>query len=66
VKRGSAAQLRPCWRQGASQGNDSVLADSGREGEIIAGVGRVRSPAFLNILLGIGGFGERLGDSFQW
>jgi hypothetical protein len=22
--------------------------------------------AFLNILLGIGGFGERLGDSFQW
>jgi len=28
--------------------------------------GRVRSPVFLNILLGIGGFGERLGDSFQW
>ena len=22
--------------------------------------------AFLNILLRVGGFGERLGDSFQW
>jgi hypothetical protein len=28
--------------------------------------GGVRSQAFLNILLEIGEFGERLGDSFQW
>ena len=34
----------------ASQGEESVLADSGREGEITAGVGRVRSLAFLSIL----------------
>jgi len=42
--------LRPCLGQGASQGEESVLADSGREGEITAGVGRVRSLAFLSIL----------------
>ena len=39
-------------RQGASQGEEAVLADSGRAGEITARVGRVRSPAFLSILLG--------------
>jgi hypothetical protein len=50
VKRGSAAELRPCLEQGASQGEEAVLADSGREGEISAGVGRVRSLAFLSIL----------------
>jgi hypothetical protein len=42
--------LRPCLRNGASQGEEAVLADSGREGEITAGVGRVRSLAFLSIL----------------
>ena len=31
-------------------GEETVLADSGREGEIVAGVGRVRSLAFLSIL----------------
>src|ERR1700704_540489 len=43
--------LRPCLGQGASQGEESVLADSGRAGEITARVGRVRSLAFLSILL---------------
>jgi hypothetical protein len=42
--------LRPCLGQGASQGEEAVLADSGREGEVVAGVGRVRSMAFLSIL----------------
>jgi hypothetical protein len=41
--------LRPCLGQGASQGDEAVLADSGREGEITARVGRVRSLAFLSI-----------------
>jgi hypothetical protein len=36
--------------KGASQGEEAVLADSGREGEIAARVGRVRSPAILSIL----------------
>ena len=35
--------------QGVSQGKESVLSDSGRAGEITAGVGRVRSLAFLSI-----------------
>ena len=42
--------LQPCWGQGASLGEESVLADSGRAGEIIAGVGRVRSLACLSTL----------------
>ena len=42
--------LRPCLGKGASQGEESVLADSGREGEITARAGRVRSLAFLSIL----------------
>jgi hypothetical protein len=46
-------ELRPCLGQGASQGDESVLAGSGREGEITAGVGRVKSLAFLSILRGI-------------
>ena len=46
----SSAKLRPCLGQGASWGEESVLADSGREGEIPAGVGQVRSLAFLSIL----------------
>jgi len=36
--------------QGVSQGKESVLSDSGRAGEITAGVRRVRSLAFLSIL----------------
>ncbi len=42
--------LRPCLGQGASQGEEAVLADSGREGEVVAGVERVRSLVFLSIL----------------
>ena len=42
--------LWPCQGQGASQGEESVLADSGRAGEITARVGRVRSLDFLNSL----------------
>ena len=44
--------LRPCLGQGASLGEEAVLADSGRAGEVGAGVGRVRSLAFLSILQG--------------
>jgi len=40
--------------QGASLGEEAVLADSGRVGEVAARVGRVRSLAFLSILLGQG------------
>ena len=36
--------------QGASLGEEAVLADSGRVGEVAAGVGRVRMLAFLNSL----------------
>jgi hypothetical protein len=32
--------------KGASLGKEAVLADSGREGEITAGVGRVRKATF--------------------
>ena len=42
--------LRPCFGESASLGEEAVLADSGREGEIVAGVERVRSLAFLSIL----------------
>ncbi len=42
--------LRPCPRNGASLGEEAVLAASGRAGEVTAGVGRVRSLAFLSIL----------------
>ena len=42
--------LRPCLGQGSSLGEEAVLADSGREGEIVAGVGRVRSLTFLSLL----------------
>ena len=38
--------LWPCPGQGASQGEEAVLADSGRAGEVATGVGRVRSLAF--------------------
>ena len=31
-------------------GEEAVLADSGREGEVAARVGRVRSPVFLSSL----------------
>ena len=36
--------------KGAAQGKESVLADSGRESEITARVGRVRTRTFLIIL----------------
>ena len=36
--------------KGASLGKETVLADSGRAGEITARVGRVRRLAFLSIL----------------
>ena len=42
--------LRPCLGQDASLGEETVLADSGREGEITGRVGRVRSLAFLSSL----------------
>ena len=42
--------LRPCLRNGASLGEEAVLADSGRAGEVVAEVGRVRSLAFSSIL----------------
>ena len=42
--------LGPCLGQGASQGEEAVLADSGRAGEIFVRVGRVRSLVFLRIL----------------
>jgi hypothetical protein len=41
--------LRPCLGKGASLGEEAVLADSGRAGEVAARVGRVRSMAFLSI-----------------
>ena len=44
-------ELRPCLGQGASLGEEAISADSGREGEVAARVGRVRSLAFLSILL---------------
>ena len=45
---------RPCLGKGASQGEESALADSGREGVITAGVGRVRCLDFLSILMFLG------------
>jgi len=42
--------LRSSLGESASQGEESVLAGSGREGEITARVGRVRRLAFLSIL----------------
>ena len=36
--------------QGASLGGETVLANSGRAGEVAAGVGRVRCLAFLDSL----------------
>jgi hypothetical protein len=50
VKRGLAAELRPCLGKGASQGEEAVLADSGLAGEVAARVGRVRSLAIMSIL----------------
>jgi len=41
--------MRSCLRQGASLVGGSVSADSGREGEITAGVGRVRLLNCLSI-----------------
>ena len=41
-------RMWPRLEQGVSQGEEAVLADSGREGEIVVRVGRVRSQDFLN------------------
>jgi hypothetical protein len=46
----ASCSLRPCLGQGASLGEEAVLADSGREGEVSARVGRVRKLDFLNSL----------------
>jgi hypothetical protein len=43
--------LRPCLGQGAFQGEEAVLAESGQAGEVNARVGWVRSLAFLSSLL---------------
>jgi hypothetical protein len=53
--------LLPCLGQGAFQGEEAVLADSGWEGEVSARVGRARSLAFLSILLGLGRYGMAVG-----
>jgi hypothetical protein len=53
VKRGSTEELWPCLGKGASLGEEAVLADLGRAGEVVARVGRVRSLAFLSILLDV-------------
>jgi len=45
--------LRHCLGQGVSLGEEAVMADSGRAGEVAARVGRVRSLAFLSILRGV-------------
>ena len=45
--------LSPSLGYGASQRPESVLANSGRVGEVPAGAGKVRSSTFLNILHGI-------------
>ena len=60
MKRGSAAKLRPSLGQGASLGEEAVLPDSGRAGEVAAGVGRVRSLAFVSILRAVVQVGELL------
>src|SRR4029079_5734894 len=46
----SHPSLRACWGQGVSLGEEAVLADSGRAGEIGDRAGRVRSLDFLSIL----------------
>ncbi len=48
-----SGSLRPCLGQGVSLGGEAVLADSGREGEIVAWAGRVRPVAILSILQNI-------------
>jgi hypothetical protein len=53
--------------QGASQGEESVLADSGRVGEITARVGRVRSLDFLSILFGVLLLSQKyMPSKFRW
>ena len=50
MKRGSAAELRPCLGKSASLGQEAVSADSGWEGEVVAEIGRVKRLDFLNVL----------------
>ena len=45
--------MRPCPRNGASLGEEAVLAAAGRAGEVTSGAGRVRSLNFLSILFGV-------------
>jgi len=58
--------LRPCMGQGASLGEETVLADSGRAGEVAAGVGRVRTVAFLSILHGVLPLSQMCGPVKFW
>ena len=49
----TSTYLRSCglvWGKGVSQGEEAVLADSGRAGEVTASIGRVRNLIFLRIL----------------
>jgi len=43
---GRHATENEAWGNGASLGEEAVLADSGRAGEVAAGVGRVRMSEF--------------------
>jgi hypothetical protein len=52
--------------QGASLGEEAVLADSGRAGEVAARVGRVRSLAFLSILHGVLPLSQMCGPVKFW
>ena len=45
-------ELWPCLGQDASMGEEAVLADSGRAGEVAARAWRVRCLDFLSILRG--------------
>ena len=52
MKRGPVVELWPCLGQGVSLGEEAVLADSGRAGEVTGRAGRVRCLDFLSILRG--------------
>ena len=50
MTRGSAAELQPCLGTVASLGEEAVSEDSGREGEVVAEIGRVKKLDFLSVL----------------
>jgi len=56
--------LQPCPGHGTSMGEEAVLADSGRAGEIAAGVGRVRRTTFLSTLRESSALGDGFGFLF--